>query len=468
MIINHNTDTRVFNQEIAFALGNLNAAILLEQLHYWADKDCGVVEDGYKWIYNSYQNWVEQFKFWSSWQIRKAFNLLRSLEIVIVKRLRKKQWNQTNYYRIDYDRLAEFLGNYSKPETIEKSELCDSTDQDRNYSHLDLINSHTSYTKNTSTENLQRSNTPTVVEKINQSGRGKNKVFLNREMSAELNDLPCYKETKIGLSSKSTESNKVSEDVVQSKTKELIFWRSPEEFQMFYNELVKALPAIANSHSPEGLAKKIIKDLKDGIPCSYWEDFKNGDLIGTIGKPEWEIKPGVVYPMFVEYLVEKLREGNNSETVEQARLKALRLIVNRPKEATVFWGQFKRSVVNVSEQVERDRALGVSNPNTPVWTRERIEPSIEEAAAAGAKITAINDGTKALIEGIYPRMGTKHLSLNGDSAYATQNATPEKESLLRKMYNKRFCKPQPQSQLDNNSNCNKAKSSLDRKKPRSI
>ena len=23
----------------------------------------------------------------------------------------------------------------------------------------------------------------------------------------------------------------------------------------------------------------------------------------------------------------------------------------------------------------RDRALGVSNPNTPVWRRERIEPS---------------------------------------------------------------------------------------------
>ena len=55
-------------------------------------------------------------------------------------------------------------------------------------------------------------------------------------------------------------------------------------------------------------------------------------------------------------------------------------------------------MVNVSEQVERDRALGVSNPNTPVWTRERIEPSIEEAAAAGQKIMAVNGATQAVIE----------------------------------------------------------------------
>ena len=65
----------------------------------------------------------------------------------------------------------------------------------------------------------------------------------------------------------------------------------------------------------------------------------------------------------------------------------------------LFWGQFKRSVVNVSEQVERDRALGVINPNTPVWTRERIEPSVEEAAEAGEKIIAANGDVKPLGSG---------------------------------------------------------------------
>ena len=56
-------------------------------------------------------------------------------------------------------------------------------------------------------------------------------------------------------------------------------------------------------------------------------------------------------------------------------------------------------MVNVSQQVERDRALGVSNPNTPVWTRERIEPSIEEAAEAGQKIMAVNGATNLISPG---------------------------------------------------------------------
>ena len=60
--------------------------------------------------------------------------------------------------------------------------------------------------------------------------------------------------------------------------------------------------------------------------------------------------------------------------------------------------QFKRSVVNVSEQIERDRAFGVSNPNTPVWSLERIEPTISEAEEAGLKIMAVNGAAQAAIE----------------------------------------------------------------------
>lgn len=90
-----------------------------------------------------------------------------------------------------------------------------------------------------------------------------------------------------------------------------------------------------------------------------------------------------------------------TQTTEQARNEVFR-ILEKPRQAKAFWGQFKRSVVNVSESVERDRALGVSSPNTPVWSRERIEPSVEEAAAAGQKIIVVNGNgtTKPVIEGV--------------------------------------------------------------------
>ncbi|MEM7757521.1 MAG: hypothetical protein AAF298_05255 [Cyanobacteria bacterium P01_A01_bin.40] len=93
--------------------------------------------------------------------------------------------------------------------------------------------------------------------------------------------------------------------------------------------------------------------------------------------------------MFIEYLTEKRRARNNNKSDEQIRNEVFSL--EKPRQAKAFWGEFKRSVVNVSEQVECDRALGFSNPNTPIWTREKIEPSIEEATEAGQKITGAND-----------------------------------------------------------------------------
>ena len=62
-------------------------------------------------------------------------SLLRSLSIVKVKRHKAKQWNQTNYYSLDYDRLWEYLKS-QMPQTIEISEMCVSTAQDVNNQHL--------------------------------------------------------------------------------------------------------------------------------------------------------------------------------------------------------------------------------------------------------------------------------------------------------------------------------------------
>ena len=154
---------------------------------------------------------------------------------------------------------------------------------------------------------------------------------------------------------------------------------------------------MANSYSPQGLAQTIIRQLRSGIPHSYWDDFKAGLPIGTSLQEEWEVKPGVAYPMFVEYLIEKIKKGNNSQTDEQARNEVFR-ILNQPRQAQDFWSQFKRSLINVSQEVDRYRALGVSNPHTPIWTRERVEPSLEEAATAGAKIMEVNSSAQAAIE----------------------------------------------------------------------
>ena len=174
-------------------------------------------------------------------------------------------------------------------------------------------------------------------------------------------------------------------------------WKSLEQYQKFYRALVKALPIVANSHSPEGLANKIIGQLKKGELHSYWDDFINGLPIGTSTQHEWEVEPGVPHPMFIEYLAEKLIQGNNSQTREQAIDKALD-IANSPKRAMFFWKECKISLGNALYEAERHRDLGVNALSTPLWTKERPEPTLEEAANAGNKIQQINGSTKAAIE----------------------------------------------------------------------
>lgn len=123
MIKTSPTATRHFDMNIAAALGDINAAVIVQQLDYWLSKEgVGVVIDGIKFVYNTFVEWVNsQFKWLSVWQFRKAMNLLRSLSIVKVIRYKSRQWNQTNYYSLDRDRLAEYLKqqNAESTETVE-------------------------------------------------------------------------------------------------------------------------------------------------------------------------------------------------------------------------------------------------------------------------------------------------------------------------------------------------------------
>jgi hypothetical protein len=137
------TSTRHFDMKIAAALGDINAAIIIQQLHYWMEKkDIGVIADGIKYVYNTFYDWTsQQFSWLSRWQFRKSMSLLRSLEIVKVIRYKASQWNQTNHYSLDYKRLQE----WAESESIEISEMWSNTPQGENNQHLKVRDSEVSY-----------------------------------------------------------------------------------------------------------------------------------------------------------------------------------------------------------------------------------------------------------------------------------------------------------------------------------
>ena len=136
----------VVNPRLAAAIG-LNEAIVLQQLHYWISATAsGVDHDGAKWVYNTIEQWQEQFPFWSVDTIKRTLSALKNAGLIRVERLNKRKHDQTNFYSIRYghDALVDQCklhqsGNANCTDvtenttetTAENKSLCDSPSEPR-------------------------------------------------------------------------------------------------------------------------------------------------------------------------------------------------------------------------------------------------------------------------------------------------------------------------------------------------
>jgi DnaD/phage-associated family protein len=91
---------------LAKAIG-LNEAIFLQQVHYWLAKSKHR-HDGRVWIYNTVEDWVKQFPFWSDKTIRRIIaNLRKSGLLITTDEYNKRSFDNTLWYTIDHDKLKE-------------------------------------------------------------------------------------------------------------------------------------------------------------------------------------------------------------------------------------------------------------------------------------------------------------------------------------------------------------------------
>ena len=442
-------DNRFFSAELARALNDVNAAIICQQLHYWLQKDVGVIVDQTKWIYNSFESWVKtQFQWMSVWQFRQSMKKLRELKIVKVIRYRAKEWKQTNYYTLDYERLEEFLKSQSA-ESIEISDLCDSTNRDVNNSHLEMEESSKSYiTKNTSTKKHQTQNPhPTRPQKS--GGEKKNIASQEKENSQAKSSfskpgldqvLARPKKTITGLEQKAVEpdnrSARVDEKINQNKYTEKIpvqesvqnlagqetlpqpdvqepvrvqskpkpkpkktpkgtkpkktyskaLWSTKEQLEQFRKALTVALVnGVGNARNITALVSYVINLITQGHSHIYWEEWSAGLEIGSSERHEWEAAPGQPYPKFVEYLVEKLIYP--SESRSQALFRVGKILKDKT-QARLYWRDFKRVIEVLRQDAEKAHAEG-KQVALPVWFIERAEISLERAADSAQKVSQL-------------------------------------------------------------------------------
>lgn len=90
---------------LAVAIG-LNEAMLLQQVHYWLQRTKHY-HDGRPWIYNTYDEWQEQFPFWSVKTVRNIIGSLEKSELLLSGHFSEHATDRTKWYSVNYEKLDE-------------------------------------------------------------------------------------------------------------------------------------------------------------------------------------------------------------------------------------------------------------------------------------------------------------------------------------------------------------------------
>lgn len=139
----------VIPQALAFEIG-LEAALILQQVHYWQSKG-ELKEDGCKWFHKTFKQWADELPL-SMRAIRAGILKLRKLGLILVERKSARRYYQSNWYRTSKEAIKELWKSICPP----RSNRCDRPDQ------IDSIAPDTSiYTETTPQENISTDTPPT-------------------------------------------------------------------------------------------------------------------------------------------------------------------------------------------------------------------------------------------------------------------------------------------------------------------
>ncbi|GIK67368.1 MAG: hypothetical protein BroJett018_51620 [Chloroflexota bacterium] len=101
----------VFSKALANIFGP-EAALVLQQTHYmtgvFASKEDNRI-NGYFWYRHAYADWHADYPFWSAATFKLAISKLEKAGILVGAQLSNNKFDKGKWYRIDYDRLNEFI-----------------------------------------------------------------------------------------------------------------------------------------------------------------------------------------------------------------------------------------------------------------------------------------------------------------------------------------------------------------------
>jgi len=151
----------------------VNQAIILQQIHYWLIHSEHDIE-GHVWVYNTYKEWAEQFKWLKPRAIQKHIIQLEKAGYLIPGNFNKMRNDHTKWYRIDYDKLnaeGEILHSECKKVTSAVKKV---TPAVKNFTNVGEESSHLTIdyqenTTKTTTESNGNKPSPNDVKRVFQS-----------------------------------------------------------------------------------------------------------------------------------------------------------------------------------------------------------------------------------------------------------------------------------------------------------
>lgn len=140
-------------------------------------------------------------------------------------------------------------------------------------------------------------------------------------------------------------------------------WNSQEQFEQFQRALLEYFKE-KGYDNPGGCVFKIIDSMTKGLVSPFWDEFIAGIPLGASQKVkrDWEIEPGIPYPVFeeerIQYYVHK------GEPLEVAVAKA-RSDLRDPVLGKNLWEGFLRKCDRIADEAIKAKQLGITTPYLP-------------------------------------------------------------------------------------------------------
>lgn len=183
----------VINSELAVKIG-LNEAVVLRQIYYWLEINEKLkrnYRDGKYWSYNTMENWrKENFPWWSTKTVERAFKNLVNSGLVITGNYNKDSRDRTKWYSIDEDVLEKILKDTVEISTSDcpcANRQNDEMHTDNSTEALPETTYREHYTENTDKDCIL----PNTEEKtLPSSGKGVKTSAPNNNINININNIP--------------------------------------------------------------------------------------------------------------------------------------------------------------------------------------------------------------------------------------------------------------------------------------